>query len=76
MSYINAYMWNLENGTDELVCRAEIETQKQRKNVWTPRGEAAVGGGGGVMNWEIGIDMYTLMFIKWMTNKNLLYKNK
>ena len=26
------------------------------------------------MNWEIGIDMYTLMRIKWMTNKNLLYK--
>ena len=30
--------------------------------------------GGGEMNWEIGIDMYTLMCIKWMTNKNLLYK--
>ena len=25
------------------------------------------------MNWEIGIDMYTLMCIKWMTNKD---KNK
>ena len=33
-----------------------------------------VGGGGGGMNWAIGIDMYTLMCIKWMTNKNLLYK--
>ena len=32
------------------------------------------GGGGGVMNWEIGVDMYTLMCIKLMTNKNLLYK--
>ena len=31
-------------------------------------------GGGGVMNWEIGIDMYTLIWIKWTTNKNLLYK--
>ena len=31
------------------------------------------GGGGGVMNWAIGIDMCTLMCIKWMT-KNLLYK--
>ena len=30
------------------------------------------GGGGDVMNWAIGIDMYTLMWIKWMTNKNLL----
>ena len=28
ISYINAYMWNLENGTDIPVCRAEIETQK------------------------------------------------
>ena len=37
--------------------------------------EKAVGdGGGGVMNWEIGIDMYTLMCIKLMTNKDLLYK--
>ena len=31
-------------------------------------------GGGGVMNWAIGIDMYTLMCIKLMTNKDLLYK--
>ena len=37
-------------------------------------GKAAVAGGDGVMNWEIGIDMYTLMCMKWMTNKNLLYK--
>ena len=63
-------MWNLENGTDESVCLEEIETQKQRKNIW---GKAAGGGGDGVMNWKIGIDMYTLMCIKWMTNKK---KNK
>ena len=31
------------------------------------------GGGDGVMNWEIRIDMYTLMCIELMTN-NLLYK--
>ena len=31
-------------------------------------------GVGGVMNWAIGIDMYTLMCIKLMTSKNLLYK--
>ena len=64
-------MWNVENGTDELVCRAEIETQTQRKNVWTPRGETAGSGDVGVMNWEIGIDMYTVMCIKWMTNKKI-----
>ena len=40
-------------------------------------GKAVVEGGrvgGGVMNWTIGIEMYTLMCIKLMTNKNLLYK--
>ena len=38
------------------------------------RGKPWVGGDGGVMNWAIGIDMYILMCIKLMTNKNLLYK--
>ena len=65
----------MKNGTDELDCRAEIDTQMQRTNVWTPRGESGGGGCGG-MNWEIGIDMYTLMCIKLMTNKNVLYKKK
>ena len=37
-------------------------------------GHMSGGGDGGVMNWAIGIDMYTLMCIKLMTNKNLLYK--
>ena len=47
-----------------------------REQMYGHQGEkAAGGGGGGVMNWDIGIDMYTLMCIKWMTNKNLLYKN-
>ena len=26
------------------------------------------------MNWEIGMDMHTRICIKWITNKNLLYK--
>ena len=40
----------------------------------TKGGKQQGGGGGDVMNWEIGIDMYTLMCIKLMTNKNLQYK--
>ena len=39
-------------------------------------GKAAGGGGGGVMNWAIGIDMYTLMCIKLMPNKNLHIKKQ
>ena len=40
------------------------------------QGGKVVGGGGcgDVMNWEIGIDLYTLICMKWITNKNLLYK--
>ena len=37
-------------------------------------GKAARRGGGGGMKWEIGIDMYTLMCIKWMTNKKKINK--
>ena len=49
----------------------------KRTKVWTSRGESGRGGGGGGgMNWEIGIDMYTLIYIKQITNKNVLYKNK
>ena len=40
----------------------------------TKGGKPRCGGDGGVLNWAIGIDMYTLMCIKLMTNKNLLYK--
>ena len=27
-----------------------------------------------MLNWEIGVDIYTPIYIKWITNKNLLYK--
>ena len=46
-----------------------------REQMYGHQGEKAVGfGDGRVMNWEIGFDMYTLRFIKLMTNKNLLYR--
>ena len=57
-----------KSGTDEPICKAEIETQTQRTNTWTPRGKKRSG-----MNWEIGTDMYTPLCIKQITNENLLY---
>ena len=39
----------------------------------TKGGKLRWGGDGGVLNWAIGIDMYTLMCVKLMT-KNLQYK--
>ena len=40
----------------------------------TKGGKLQWGGDGGVLNLAIAIDMYTLMCIKLMTNKNLQYK--
>ena len=40
----------------------------------TKGGKPRWGGDGGMLNWAIGIDMYTLMCIKLMPNKNLQYK--
>ena len=57
-----------ENSTDEPTCKAEIETQMQRTNIWTPRGEKQGG-----INWEIGIDIYTLLCIKQICNENVLH---
>ena len=48
---------------------------RSREQTYRHQGGKAAGvGGGGVMNWVIGIYMYTLMCIKLMTNKDLLYK--
>ena len=45
---------------------------RSREQTYGHQGGKVVGGGGcGVMNWEIGIDMYTLMGIKWITNKKI-----
>ena len=40
----------------------------------TKGGKPRWGADGGVLYWAIGIDMYTLMCIKLMPNKNLQYK--
>ena len=55
----------LFNSTDEPICNAEIETQ--RTNVWTPRGK------GRWINWEVGIEIYTLLCIKQISGENLWY---
>ena len=32
-----------------------------------------VTGGKGRIDWEFGIGIYTLLYLKWITNKDLLY---
>ena len=48
-----------KNGTDQPMCRAGIDTQMWRMDVWTWGG-----GRSGGMNWEIWIGIYTLPCIK------------
>ena len=43
------------------------ESQMQKTNLWLP------GGKEGGINWKIGIDIYTLLCIKQITTKDLLY---
>ena len=65
------HMYGIQkNATDEPICKVEMETQMERTNVWTQRGERRGG-----MNWEIGKDIYTILilYIKQITNENLLY---
>ena len=35
-------MWNLENNTDEPICRAGIEMQMEKTDTWTWWGEGSV----------------------------------
>ena len=50
------------------------DTDVEDKRMDTKGGKWVWQGNGGGMNWEIRIDIYTLICIKLITNKNLLYK--
>ena len=47
------------------------QSQMQKTNLWLPWGKA----GAGEINWDIGIDKYTL-YIKQIINKDLLYSTR
>ena len=62
-------MWNLKkNDTNELIHKTEIDEQTQKTNLWLPKGK--VGGG---INKEFGMKTYTIIYIKQINNKDLLY---
>ena len=70
-------MWNLEKWYRWAGLQGSSwDTDVDNKRVDTKGGKPWWGGDGGVLNWAIGIDMYTLMCMKLMTNKNLQYKKK
>ena len=45
------------------------KTHRLRERTYGYQGE----GWGGGIDWEFGIDMYTLLYLKQITNKDLLY---
>ena len=47
--------------------KIEIESQMQKTKLWLS------GGKSGGINWEIDIDIYTPLYIKQITNMDLLY---
>ena len=58
------YLESKKNGTNEPIYKTEIESQIQKTNLWLPRER------GGGMNWETGVDIYTPVYINYITNKN------
>ena len=58
--YINAYMWNLE----KWYRWSYLQSRNRDTDVENKPMDAKGEGGGGGMNWEIGIDIYTLLCIK------------
>ena len=50
-----------------LFIQTGVESQIQKTNLWLPEDA------GRRINWEIGTDIYTLLYIKQITNKDLLY---
>ena len=49
--------------------RKQRDSQNLKINLWLPKGKSGEGG----INQEIGIDKYTLLYIKQITNKDLRY---
>ena len=61
------YMWNLKrNDTNALTKQKETRRLKRTNLRWP--GERL---GEGIVR-ECGMDMYTLLYLKWITNKDLL----
>ena len=55
-------MWNLKNGSNELIYKTEIRVIDVENKLMVTRGW--VGGLGRGINWESAIDIYTLLYIK------------
>ena len=56
------YMWNLKkNYTNELIYKTETDLTDLENELMVTGGR---GGGGGGIDWEFVIDVYTLLYLK------------
>ena len=62
-------MWNLE----KWYRLTYLQGRNRHADVQNGRVDTGEGGRGGGMNWEIGIDIYTLPCVKQIASGNLLY---
>ena len=62
------YMWDLKNNGKMNSFTKQKQTHRSRKQTYGYQGASM-----GEINWEIGIDIYTLLEIEQITNKDLLY---
>ena len=63
------YMWNLKsNDTNDITYKTETDSQTSRMSLWL-QGE---GWWEGIVK-EYVMGMYTLIHLKWIVNKDLLY---
>ena len=59
-------MWNLiKTDTEELIKQKQSDFENK---LMVTNGATLAG----AMNWELGIDMYTLLCVEWITNEDLL----
>ena len=59
----------LKNDTNELIYKTETDLQTSKTNLWLPKGKR----GGVGINQEFGINIHTLLYIRWISNTGLLY---
>ena len=66
ISYDIAYMWNQKKKSYEL-------TYLQKRNRLIDLETELMARGKGGIEWESGVDRYTLLYLEWITNKDQLY---
>ena len=61
--------------TNEVIYKTETGPQTWKTNSWLPE-EKSCGRRYGGINWEFAIDMYTLLYLRQITNKNLPHSTR